>query len=115
MKLPACELAEVPRAKIVAYLLSATHPSGRSKAGFFQRFGFTAGEWQVLADALRRHAADHGVGTIEDSPFGKRYTIEGAIASPDGRNPVIRTVWFIERGTSAPRFVTAYPRPRSRT
>lgn len=115
MRLPAWELAEVPRAKVVDYLLSPIHPSGHSKASFFQRFGFAAGAWQVLAEALRRHAADHEVGAIEDSPFGMRYTIEGPIASPDGRNPVIRTVWFVESGIAAPRFVTAYPRPRSRT
>jgi hypothetical protein len=115
MKLPGGELAEVPRGKAVDDLLSATHPSGRAKASFFQRFGFTASAWQVLAEALRRHALDHEVGTIEDSAVGTRYTIEGPIASPDGRKPVIRTVWFIEGGAAAPRFVTAYPRPRSRT
>ncbi|MEW6638092.1 MAG: DUF6883 domain-containing protein [Actinomycetota bacterium] len=29
--------------------------------------------------------------------------------SPDGRDPVIRTVWLVEKGRSHPRLVTAYP------
>ena len=45
----------------------------------------------------------------ESSPFGVRYVIEGAMAAPDGREPGVRTVWFIDRGKDIPRFVTAYP------
>jgi hypothetical protein len=37
----------------VDYLLSALHPGGRAKARFFRQFGFTAADWNVLADALR--------------------------------------------------------------
>jgi hypothetical protein len=29
--------------------------------------------------------------------------------TPDGRKPVVRSVWFIEHGSQTPRFVTAYP------
>ncbi|MEK7270317.1 MAG: DUF6883 domain-containing protein [Planctomycetota bacterium] len=32
--------------------------------------------------------------------------------APDGRTPSIRAVWFIERGETNPRFVTAFPAPR---
>ena len=27
----------------------------------------------------------------------------------DGRNPCVRTVWQIDRGSDYPRFITAYP------
>jgi hypothetical protein len=37
------------------------------------------------------------------------YTIEGVLETPDGRNPYVRTVWTVEIGSDAPRFVTAYP------
>lgn len=109
MKLPNHELAMVPQAKMVDYLLSDTHRDGWHKAAFFRRFGFTVAEWGRLAQALQEHAAEHEVTRVEASPYGQRCVIEGIIRSPDGRNPLIRAVWFVEKGEAAPRFVTAYP------
>jgi hypothetical protein len=112
MKLPNAERASIPSQKIIGYLLSFSHRDGRSKAAFFSRFGFAADAWQRLARALRQHAVDHEVSKVEDSPFGTRYVIEGTIVTPDRRNPIIRSVWFIETGEEIPRFVTAYPLAR---
>jgi hypothetical protein len=96
-------------AKVVDYLLSTTHRDGRHKAVFFNGFGFAADNWQALADALIRHAGDHEVTKEEDSPFGVRYVVDGIMTMADGRDAIVRTVWFIDTGTDAPRFVTAYP------
>ncbi|WP_373526470.1 DUF6883 domain-containing protein [Nostoc sp.] len=41
--------------------------------------------------------------------FGTRYAVEGTLVSPDGRNPVIRSAWFMETGETIPKFVTSYP------
>jgi hypothetical protein len=112
VRLPEAERASVPREKVTMYLLSETHPTGRSKAAFFHRFGFEKRTWEVLAMALQRHARQHEVSTTERSRFGMRYTIEGELQTPDGRNPVVRTVWFIDEGERVPRLVTAYPRER---
>ena len=109
MKLPNCERAVVPEAKITQYLLSPTHPDGWSKERFFARFDFSATVWRALADALLRHAAENEVVKTEESPFGTRYIVEGVIRTPDGRMPEIRSVWFIEAGEDFARFVTAYP------
>lgn len=114
MKLPNYERAYVPSTKIPDYLLSLTHEDGRSKAMFFSRLGFSVARWQVLADALLGHVADHEVAKIESSPFGLRYVIEGTITTPGDRMAPIRSVWFIETGDDIPRFVTAYPLPRSK-
>ena len=107
--LPNRHEAEVSESKVTGYLLSLTHEDGRAKARFFRRFGFSQSNWEVLAAALIDHAARHTVTTIEDSPFGKRYVIEGQIDAPDGRTPFIRSIWFIESGEGMPRLVTAYP------
>jgi hypothetical protein len=64
------EQAVVSERKIVTYLLSVTHRDGRSKAAFFMRFGFTSDSWEILANALRRHVADHEVAEVEETPFG---------------------------------------------
>ncbi len=102
MKLPNGDRGEVPEAKITGYLLSLAHEDGRSKAQFFIRFGFSVTEWQELATTLQELARQHPVTRVEDSPFGKRYIIEGVIKAPDGRTPWIRTIWFIEDATEIP-------------
>jgi len=109
MNLPNGDKAQVPQAKITEYLLSLAHEDGRSKAQFFLHFGYSITEWQRLATALQEHAQQHPVTKIEDSPFGKRYIIEGTIKAPDGRTPLVRAIWFIEDETEIPRLVTAYP------
>lgn len=62
-----------------------------------------------MAHAFINHAADHELAKIEASPFGTRYIIEGRIITPDGRNPKVRSVWFISTGDDIPRLVSAYP------
>jgi hypothetical protein len=44
VKLPNADQARVEREKITEYLLSTSHPDGRSKAEFFSRFGFRVDE-----------------------------------------------------------------------
>ena len=109
MKLPNLEQVVVDRAKIVDYLLSETQLVGRHKAVFFRRVGFAAERWQELADALRKHAADHEIAREEPSPFGRRLVVEGIMETPAGRTPRVRSVWFLRSGESVPRFVSAYP------
>ena len=115
MKLPYADRLEIPKAKVVQYLLSSTHRAGRGKAGFFSACGFQVSTWDVLAQALRQHARDNVVTFSEDTPFGIRYVIEGPLVAPNGRQLQVRTVWFIDEGGQVPRFVTAYPLKRRMT
>ena len=109
VKLPNVDRAFVPERKLTEYLLSTTHPSGRGKAIFFARFGFTEAAWESLGDALRRHARESDVVVTEETPFGTSYAIDGPLTAPDGRTPRVRAVWFIESGEVIPALVTAYP------
>lgn len=111
-KVPGYEQAVVPESKITEYLLSLSHPKGRSKAQFFIQFGFTPDDWQQLADALLQHAADNAVASTEDTPFGTKYIVDGGLRTPDGRTPMIRAVWFLEYGQKVPRLATAHPLKR---
>lgn len=112
MKLPNYENAIIPQAKIVDYLLSQSHRDGRGKALFFTQFGFTINFWDELLLALRQHVTDNELEKIEATPFGTRYVIEGKIITPDGRTPMIRSIWFIATGETIRRFATAYPLKR---
>jgi len=113
VKLPNYEKAVVSETKIIGYLLSIKHREGRSKAEFFAQVEFTADAWEELVSALLRHVADNEVAKMEDSPFGKRYIVEGELFGSGGRKAIIRSVWFVETGEDIPRFVTAYPLQRS--
>ena len=109
MKLPNLEAATIQREKIAEYLVSLSHTKGRDKAGFFRRHGFLPETWELLAAALRAHAAAHGIARIDDAPFGTSYVVEGQLQTPDGRNPYVRAIWFVDRGYETPRFINAYP------
>lgn len=111
--LPDAADAIVPERKVVAYLLSETHPDGRGKARFFASYGFSAADWQTLAVALRRHAVEQPVAERVETVFGVRYAVDGILHAPDGRTPMVRTVWFIGPHDRSPRLVTAYPGTRS--
>jgi len=108
-KLPNADQAVVGRRKVTDYLLSSRHPEGRSKAAFFSGFGFRTTRWRAFAEALRSHGGNGTVTGLTESAYGARYNVDGAIETPDGRNPRVRTVWIIETGDDKPRLVTAHP------
>jgi len=107
--LPNADRTRIDRGKVVDYLLSRTHPDGRSKAEFFARFGFRVEDWQLLADALKAVGISNPVAGVVQSSHGTRYTVDGPINTPDGRTPRVRTVWIVELGQPGPRLITAYP------
>lgn len=109
MKLPLVNQAEVPRAKIVLYLLNPNHRSGKSKARFFSGHRYAPERWEELAEDLRRHARENEVVKKEATPLGVRLVVDGPLTLRDGAIAEIRSVWFIESGEEAPRLATAYP------
>ena len=112
MKLPHADRPEISKAKVVQYLLSLTHRAGKGKAEFFLAHGFTVSTWEELATGLQQHAIANVVVAQEGTAYGTRYVIEGPLVAPNGRELQVRTVWFIDEGGRAPRFVTAYPLKR---
>ena len=111
MKLPHVEEVVISQKKIEDYLLDLGHPIGGSKAAFFRRLGFSKEQWHLLAGALRRHARENPVAGAVSDPDGTTYLVEGPLETPSGRRPRLRSVWLVERGNLAPRFITAYPLP----
>lgn len=107
--IPNCDQAAIEPTKVSDYLLSDTHPVGRYKARFFQSFGFHGGAPDELANALLAHVRLHPAVGIWVSVYGTKYRVDGPITSPDGRDPLISTVWIILYGERIPRFITAFP------
>ena len=96
--LPNAEQAYIEQAKITEYLLSPTSPSG--KARFFQRFGFRLESWRTLQQALLRHGRENRNVRAVEMAFGVHYLVEGPLETPDGRGPLLRTVWSVESGSA---------------
>jgi hypothetical protein len=109
MQLPHIDEAHVAEPKISGYLLADDHPSGRSKALFFNNLGFRKDQPAVLRRAFLQHAAVNEVSSVQQTSFGAKYLIDGRISGPTGTAAVIRSVWFVEVGERGPRLITAYP------
>lgn len=110
MTLPNAENVFVEERKVTRYLLSLESEDGQHKAAFFFRFGFSVEDWRLFAVALCQHGQENEVVKVTDrGEFGKLYVVEGPLVTPDGRNPVLRSVWEIVPENAAPRLVTAYP------
>ena len=109
MKLPNRENAYIPPSKLREYLLSQTHPIGRSRASFLKAVGFDETNVDVLEQTLIAIAQSEDVKEATSSPHGMKYVIDGMIQTPAGNVVEVRTVWIIDRGQDSPRFVTAYP------
>ena len=109
--LPNAHAAVVPAAKVVRYLLDATHPGNGGKAAFFNAFGFTDQNWHDLVDALQAHPGMHPVVRVMHSAWGAKYEIRCSLRSPDGRDPCVRSIWVIDLTDTGPRLVTAYAYP----
>ena len=110
MRLPNAELARIDREKLTSYLLSFTHPVGRSKARFFGELGFAESNVEELEEALLSIAQSGEVVETLSSEYGRKYVVDGTIRGSAGIDAHLRTIWIIESGESRPRFVTAYPR-----
>lgn len=109
MQLPYSEKAYVPVSKLRDYLLSETHPVGKSKAKILRAAGFNETNVGFLKQGLLTIAHSGKVVDVISSLHGVKYVIDGLLKAPDGSAIKMRTIWITEKGQVRPRFVTAYP------
>lgn len=109
MKLPNSENAYIPASKLLDYLLSQTHPIGKTKAQYLRAVGFDKSNADLLRQGLMNLARTEEIKESITSPHGVKYIIDGAIQTPAGVYINMRTIWIIDNDQTYPRFVTAYP------
>lgn len=109
MRLPKAEYAQVAPRKLKEYLLSETHPIGRSKARFFGEFGYNESNVIILEQELLKIAKTEEIVETVPSLHGIKYVVDGLIMTPQGERIRLRTIWIVDKGQDLPRFVTAYP------
>lgn len=107
MQLPNIDNLIIEETKITGYLLSEDNSGGKS--GFFFAFGFALDAWEILRDALLQHALTHSVKQSFSTKHGVKYITEGEVQTPSGRTPLLKAIWIVDIGRTAPRLVTAYP------
>ncbi len=108
-RLPNAELAWVPVEKMTEYLLNPFNPQAGSKPGDFAKMGYGIWNTDVLARDLISVAQNYPPVEERLFPDYATYRVEGYIATPEGGNRYMRTVWEIRADTPRPRLVTAYP------
>ena len=109
MKLPNREKTYIPISKLINYLLSETHITGKAKSKFFRMFGFNEANLEMLEQGLLAIAKTQDVVENTTSPHGTKYIIDGSLFTPINRFVNVRTVWIVEKDQDVPRFVTAHP------
>ncbi len=109
MKLPNCNKAFISSEKLVSYVLSETHATGKFKAKFFRSLGFDETNVYLFEKALRSLAKSQEAEDALSSQYGTKYIIDGKIDTPSGKTVKVRTIWIIEKGQNSPRFITVYP------
>ena len=108
MQIPNYEDAHVDQEKLTEYLLSQTHPIGKSKAVWFEILGYNASNWRLLQTDLVQIAAA-AVDWQTETRYGHKYGVSGTLNGPNGKSGEVVTVWIIMIGQQNPRLVTAYP------
>lgn len=109
MLLPNRDRATIDQQKLVDYLLNPSHPDNGGKAAFFEGWGFSRVNSNVLERAIRHMIARSNVTRQVKSAWGIKYVVDGPLAAPAGTTPAVRTIWIIDATDPGPRLVTAYP------
>lgn len=63
MKLPNRKQLEIAKNKLIYYLLSDTHPTGRFKARFFKSLGYDENNMEVLENHIQNIAKNDVIST----------------------------------------------------
>ena len=62
-----------------------------------------------MEQRLRELVLSEDVVKVEDTRYGRKFSIEGPLECPSGEKVEIVTVWVMLNGENIPRFVTVYP------
>ncbi|MFB0490708.1 hypothetical protein ABIE45_003294 [Methylobacterium sp. OAE515] len=99
----------IAESKIHGYLLNLDHRKGRHKARVLLACGFTQASGSLLIAALFSHARPSQLVREVDATYGRKYVYEGPLETPDGSNPLFRSVWQSKPDDPRRFFCTAYP------
>lgn len=102
------QMAEIPRQKLVNYLLDPLHKEGRHKARVFKAaLDFDQSNWEQLAQAIRAELPYYPAVAGSEGTWGKKYQVILPVTGMNGYAVDVLTVWIVRLETHFPTFVTA--------
>lgn len=94
--------------KIEDYCLSPSHPRGRHKARVFREaLDLQRSDAGWLRDVLLEAARSGEASQIAADSWGTQWRLDAAVTR-QGKSVVVRTIWIVRTGQTAPRFVTCW-------
>ena len=107
-RLPYGDEAMLDIRKIEDYCLNPSHPRGRHKARVFREaLGLQRNDAAWLRGVLLEAARSDEAFPIAVDPWGTHWRLDATIRR-QGKSAVVRTIWIVRTGESAPRFVTCW-------
>lgn len=108
--LPEVASASAPQEKLQGYLLSHTHPVGKEKAHVInQVLGYNAENWETFQAKLLKEVQKSPVTKTTVTENGTKYKVPVILYGRKDRFLRLNTIWQIDNGATAPRFITATP------
>jgi hypothetical protein len=105
-RLPHSDEAIVDIRKIEDYCLSPSHPRGRHKARVFREaLDLRRSDAAWLRDVLLEAARSSEAFNVAADAWGTHWRLDAPLRR-HGKSAVVRTIWMVRTGESAPRFVT---------
>src|SRR3981189_1920164 len=105
-RLPRGDQAILDIRKIEDYCLNPSHPRGRHKARVFREaLGLQRSDAGWLPDVLLKAAGSDEASQVTVDTWGTHWRLDAAIRR-HGKSVVVRTIWIVRTGESAPTFVT---------
>ena len=106
--LPNYQKAEIPRQKLVNYLLDPLHREGQHKARVFKSaLDFDQSSWEELAQAIRTELPYYPAAFGSEGKWGRKYEVTLPVTGRNDFTVDVLTVWIIRPETTFPTFVTA--------
>jgi hypothetical protein len=93
--------------KVTDYLLR--HRVEDDKSGFLALAGYTLQEADRLMNDLRTQLLPLEAELFDQTEYGPKYRIRGALTGPNGRVLRVVTIWMKEDATGETKFVTLLP------
>jgi hypothetical protein len=108
MPLPHVERAVINLRKLEDYCLDPSHPRGRHKARVFRdALGLSRADARWLRDVLLVGVREQDAIWMAEDGFGARWRVDVRVQR-QAREAVVRSVWIVPVGESAPRFITCW-------
>ena len=103
--------AVISQRKIGNYLLNPTKSNGKSS--FFNEIGYNMKNAKRLEQDIRKGLENNKAMSYHEDKFGNK-SFDVNIPLGIGKKVMVTTAWRIDKGSTAPRFITAYPRDKRR-